>query len=136
MTVHRFEGIFSHLYCNDNTMQKQRGVEGYERLFKIRPIIAKLNDNFRKNAERETHVSVDEQIIPFKGRHSLKINMLKKPKKWGLPEHPDMCTNLDLRVIIFLMTILSTVWGMKVWWNTCQTVFQNGGKHLFFNAVK
>ena len=83
MTVNRFEEIFSLLHCNDNTMQKQRDEEGYDRLFKIRPIIARLNDNFRKNAERETHVSVDEQIIPFKGRHSLKIYMVKKPKKWG-----------------------------------------------------
>lgn len=28
-------------------------------------------------------VSIDEQIIPFKGRHSLKVYMMKKPNKWG-----------------------------------------------------
>ena len=28
-------------------------------------------------------MSVDEQIVPSKGRHSLKVYMKKKPKKWG-----------------------------------------------------
>ena len=31
----------------------------------------------------ETHQSVDEQIIPFKGKHSLKRYLPKKPHKWG-----------------------------------------------------
>lgn len=83
MTVNRFEAIFSLLHSNDNTLQKKKGEEGYDRLYKIRPIITKLNKNFSDSAERETHASVDEQIIPFKGRHSLKVYMMKKPKKWG-----------------------------------------------------
>ncbi|XP_064641343.1 piggyBac transposable element-derived protein 3-like [Lineus longissimus] len=28
-------------------------------------------------------MSVDEQIVPFKGRHSLKVYVEKKPNKWG-----------------------------------------------------
>ena len=31
----------------------------------------------------ETHVAVDEQVVPFKGASSLKRYLPKKPKKWG-----------------------------------------------------
>ncbi|XP_035731241.1 piggyBac transposable element-derived protein 3-like [Vespa mandarinia] len=51
-------------------------------LQKIRPILNKLVKNFNHIPMSE-HVCVDEQIIPFKGRHRLKNYMPKKPKKWG-----------------------------------------------------
>ncbi|XP_035731240.1 piggyBac transposable element-derived protein 3-like [Vespa mandarinia] len=51
-------------------------------LQKIRPILDKLVKNFNHIPMSE-HVCVDEQIIPFKGRHKLKNYMPKKPKKWG-----------------------------------------------------
>ncbi|GFO32946.1 hypothetical protein PoB_005945100 [Plakobranchus ocellatus] len=44
----------------------------------------KLGVQFETCAEKELHASVDEQIIPFKSRHSLTVYyMLKNPKKWG-----------------------------------------------------
>ena len=35
-----------------------------------------------QNYENENNMSVDETIIPFKGRNSLKQYLPKKPKKW------------------------------------------------------
>ena len=42
-----------------------------------------VNANFKKNAQPEKCLSVDEQIIPSKGRHSMKVYMSKNPQKWG-----------------------------------------------------
>ncbi|XP_014678507.1 PREDICTED: piggyBac transposable element-derived protein 3-like [Priapulus caudatus] len=83
MTVNRFDEIFSLLHSCDNALQKERGADGYDRLYKVRDLITQLNENITQCAEMETCLSVDEQIIPFKGRHSLKIYMKNKPKKWG-----------------------------------------------------
>lgn len=83
MTVNRFEEIISILHANDNELEKKKGEPGFDRLHKIRPLLVALNNNFDLCANKETHVSVDEQIIPFKGRHSLKVYMMKKPNKWG-----------------------------------------------------
>ncbi|KAI4479444.1 hypothetical protein M0802_014391 [Mischocyttarus mexicanus] len=51
-------------------------------LQKIRPILDKLVKNFNRISMSE-HICVDEQMVPFKGRHRLKNYMPKKPKKWG-----------------------------------------------------
>ena len=83
MTVNRFEEILSVFHVNDNGLMKGRGERGYDRLHKVRPLIELVNRAFKANAEPETFVSVDEQMIPFKGRHGLKCYMMKKPKKWG-----------------------------------------------------
>lgn len=83
MTVNRYEEILSVLHANDNNLEKKKGEPGFDNLHKVRPLIDMLSSTFARCAEPEMYVSVDEQIIPFKGRHSLKVYMLKKPKKWG-----------------------------------------------------
>ena len=83
MTVNRFEEILSILHANDNDLEIAKGQPGYDRLHKVRPLLDSVLDRFKKCAEKEIQVSVDEQIIPFKGRHSLKTYMMKKTKKWG-----------------------------------------------------
>ena len=38
---------------------------------------------FKNAVLPETFMSVDEQVAPFKGVHSMKCYLSKKPKKWG-----------------------------------------------------
>ena len=83
MSCNRFEQILAIIHLNDNELMRDRGDAGYDRLHKIRPLLEKLNVQFEACAEKEMKVSVDEQIVPFKGRHSLKVYMMKKPNKWG-----------------------------------------------------
>ena len=52
-------------------------------LFKIRPFLESLRRNM-KNVEPEVCHSIDKQIIPFKGRSSLKQYNKNKPHKWDL----------------------------------------------------
>lgn len=37
-----------------------------------------------KKIDREEHISIDEFIIPFKGRSVLKQYIKNKPHKWGI----------------------------------------------------
>ena len=83
MTCNRFEEILSLLHLNDNELIKPKGHPNYDPLFRVRPLLSKLSANFEKCAERENCVAVDEMMIPFKGRHALKVYMMKKPKKSG-----------------------------------------------------
>ena len=48
----------------------------------IRPLLRMLKENCCKVTPEEYN-SVDEQMIPLKGRSSLRKYMPKKPKKWG-----------------------------------------------------
>lgn len=71
------------LHFNDNNdCVTDRDSPNYDRLFKIRPLLS----SFRKRCleiSNEEFQSIDEQMIPFKGRSHLKQYMPKKPKKWG-----------------------------------------------------
>lgn len=83
MPVKRFEQIKQFLHFCDNSQQIKKGQDGYDPLFKVRAIF----DNIRKvcqAVEPTEYQSVDEMMIPFKGRLSFKQYMPKKPTKWGI----------------------------------------------------
>jgi hypothetical protein len=50
----------------------------------VRKLLDILNKNFKANAGMEEVVSVDEQMIPYKGTLLLKVFMKNKPSKWGI----------------------------------------------------
>ena len=50
-------------------------------MFKIRPLFEHLRKNCVKQIPEE-HNSIDERMIPFKGRSFLRRYMLNKPHKW------------------------------------------------------
>lgn len=70
------------LHMNDNLHAKPRRTDGYDRLFKVRPILDLLKQNMRKVAP-EQRQSIDGQVIPFKGRSTVKQYLKSKPHKWG-----------------------------------------------------
>lgn len=55
---------------------------GFDKAFKIRPILDRLRNIFQ-TVPKEEHLCVDEQIIPTKARTSLKQYNPAKPHKWG-----------------------------------------------------
>lgn len=69
MSRDSFEKILVNLHCNDNSLLPQNNKD---KLFKLRPIIEKLNISFKNNYYGTRQVSVDESMIQFKGRSSLK----------------------------------------------------------------
>lgn len=80
----RFEQIVSCLHLSDNKQQPAKGEPGYDKLYKVRKMLNLLNISFKSNAEMEQIVSVDEQMIPYKGTLQLKVYMKNKPSKWGI----------------------------------------------------
>ena len=83
MSINRFEEIVSVIHFNDNNKLPNRNSPLYNKCFKVQPLIDQFRAKFSLLAIPETYMSVDEQIIPFKGAHSLKRYLPKKPKKRG-----------------------------------------------------
>ena len=79
MTCNRWEAIKNHLHFNNNDTIPPDNID---KLFKIRPLLSSLLTKFQSTPIDE-HLSLDEQIVPFKGKSSLKQYNPKKPKKWG-----------------------------------------------------
>ena len=84
MTRDRFEEIVNLLHMSNNLLQPKSTDPDYDRLYKVRNLLVALNTNFKKNAEMEKVMAVDEQMIPFKGKLGLKVYMKNKPSKWGI----------------------------------------------------
>ncbi|KAH8036620.1 hypothetical protein HPB51_002674 [Rhipicephalus microplus] len=79
--VNHFEEIrrFLHFKDNSDTLSFQNNhVAG------IGPVIAALNEAFCSAVDSEEYRSVDEMVIPFKRRSSIKQYLPSKPKRWGV----------------------------------------------------
>ncbi|XP_067300961.1 piggyBac transposable element-derived protein 2-like [Pseudorasbora parva] len=79
----RFDNLRTYIHMNDNTNVKQKGEPGYDPLFKVRPVLEKVRSNCLKVEPEENH-SIDEQMIPFKGKIGMKQYIKNKPHKWGI----------------------------------------------------
>ena len=83
MTSKKFKKIVEIIHCNDNTSNPPRGQQGHDKLHKLRPVINKINTNLSHAYKPSGTVSVDESMIAFKGRSSMKQYMPMKPVKRG-----------------------------------------------------
>ncbi|KAJ8912592.1 hypothetical protein NQ315_000460 [Exocentrus adspersus] len=81
ISVNRFEQILRFLHFTNNA---DLSPDHPDKLKKIRPFLDKLQNNFLAAAEAEEYEAIDEQILPLKGRLSIKQYLPKKPKKWGI----------------------------------------------------
>ena len=84
MTVARFETITQYLHVNDNSKMPARGIPGFDKLFKVRPFLESIRANFLFQYVPHKEVAIDEAMIKFKGRSSLKQYMPMKPIKRGI----------------------------------------------------
>ncbi|XP_042148640.1 piggyBac transposable element-derived protein 4-like [Ixodes scapularis] len=84
MTFKGFQAIMNSLHLNNNELEKKRGEDGFDKLAtKVRPLVTALSERFLREYAPSTHQSIDESMIPFKGRSSLKQYMPMKPIKRG-----------------------------------------------------
>ena len=82
MSRNRFEEIKKCIHFSDNSKAPKRDEEGFDKLYKIRPLLDKIRACFNA-IPMDNFLSVDEQIIPFKGTSCIKQYMPSKPNKWG-----------------------------------------------------
>ena len=80
----RFREISRYLHFVDNASLPERGSPGYDRLGKVRPVIDHLTKTFNDLYEPHREVAVDEAMINFTGRSSVKQYMPMKPVKRGI----------------------------------------------------
>nr|XP_047124329.1 piggyBac transposable element-derived protein 3-like [Hydra vulgaris] len=77
----RFAQILSNIHVNDNAAEPN---DNKDKLYKLRPLINQLNSNFVKLYNVSQCISIDESMILFKGRSSLKQYNPMKPIKKGV----------------------------------------------------
>ncbi|KRZ73835.1 PiggyBac transposable element-derived protein 2 [Trichinella papuae] len=84
MSGNRFRDVMRYLHFNDNSEAVlDRESPRYDRLFKVRPLIESIRQSCLR-LEQEEYQSIDEEIIPYKGKNKIKHYNPKKPKKWGI----------------------------------------------------
>ena len=84
MSSRRFELILRFLHLNDSTTQPQRGQQGFNKLYKIQPLLDLLLPSFKDCYTPSQFISIDESMIAFKSRLSFLQYLPKKPHKWGM----------------------------------------------------
>ena len=98
MSRSQFRNIKYHLHFNDNNL----AAASTDRLFKVRPLIS-LANNASKNIDLKENdkLSVDESMISYDGRNSLKQFIRQKPirfgfKAWCLCSSDGFLQNFDI----------------------------------------
>ena len=80
----RFRELSRYLHFVDNNTLLPWDSTEYDRLGKVRPLIDHLSQKFKSLYEVNREVTVDEAMIKFQGRSSLKQYMPLKPTKRGI----------------------------------------------------
>ena len=83
MTAKHFEKLKRCIHFNNNDDALPKSHNEFDKLFKIRPLIDSVLPKCQAIPTEEHH-SIDEQIIPTKGRSGLRQYLPKKPNKWGI----------------------------------------------------
>lgn len=83
MSRNRFDNLRTNFHISDNDLMLPRDNPLHDKLFKIRPFISSVQNNFKK-IQAEEFCAIDEIIIPFKGRSQMKQYNQNKPHKWGI----------------------------------------------------
>lgn len=83
LSLNKFEFVRQNIHFSNNENMVLRGNEGYDRLFKLRPVIKALQDKFR-SVPFEEILCVDEQMCPTKARSYLKMYMPKYLTSGGI----------------------------------------------------
>ncbi|CAG4957859.1 unnamed protein product [Parnassius apollo] len=83
MTLKRFQKLMKYLHLNDNANMPNRNDDNCDKLYKIKPLLDYINVKCQTNAKNTHSQSIDECMIKFKGRSTLKQYMTMKPIKRG-----------------------------------------------------
>ena len=81
---HRYKEISRYLHFADNNILSPRGSSHYDCLGKVRPLLDHLSSKFLALHNPGKNLSVDEAMIKFQGRSTLKQYMPMKPVKRGI----------------------------------------------------
>lgn len=83
MSIKRFLKILRNLHLNDNEKMPARGSTSFDKLHKIRPLLSHFQKIFPSLFSPSQFISIDESMVGFKGRSTMKQYMPMKPVKRG-----------------------------------------------------
>ena len=81
MSRSRFDKLSKYFHLNSNANQLPREDVNHNKLFKVRPLRDRVIERCQTELRPERDLSVDEAMIKFKGRLSMKQYMPMKPIK-------------------------------------------------------
>ena len=84
MTKNRFEELCQYLHFNDSSLEPKGGEDNFDRLYKVRPVLAGILDRIETVYEPSKCMSIDEGMIAFRGRLCFRQYMPAKPTKYGV----------------------------------------------------
>ena len=74
----------SHYFCvSDKTKEIPKDNPGYDKLFKVRPVVEQLQTLFPKYWVFGHNICIDESVISMKSKDRAKQYLPNKPNKWG-----------------------------------------------------
>ena len=80
----RFLQIYRYLHVSDDTHFIPRGAANHDPLFKVRPLLDLLQTRFRTLYRPARDISIDESMIPYKGRIYFKQYIPSKRARFGI----------------------------------------------------
>lgn len=102
MTQKRFLFILKNLHLNDNTLMPQRESIEFDKLYKIRPMVDHLNFVYESSFFPGRNLSVDETMVGFKGRSTIKQYLPMKPTKRGFKIWA-LCCSVTVYLLKFMV---------------------------------
>ncbi|XP_045108998.1 uncharacterized protein LOC123503369 isoform X4 [Portunus trituberculatus] len=101
MPVNRFGWLLGNIHLNDNTLMPDRKSPEYDKLYKVCPFLKAMQENFERHFLPSCSVAVDESMIKFKGRSSMKQYQPNKPikrgyKVWMMADKSGYCLKFDI----------------------------------------
>ena len=138
MSLRRFQQILRNLHLNDNSQMPQRDQPNFDRLYKVRPLLDFLNKRYKEVFYPNRNLSIDESMIGFKGRSTLKQYMPLKPIKRGFKVWAIACATTGFLVGFEVYQGKSTIYDNSLTLGenvvlSLSTVFQTLGYCLFFD---
>ncbi|KAF2904101.1 hypothetical protein ILUMI_02076 [Ignelater luminosus] len=83
MSQNRFSFLLGHIYTNHNSIEPKKGQPGFDKLYKVHPMLDKLSETFEKSYKPTRCQAIDESMIRFKGKISFRQYVSMKPIKKG-----------------------------------------------------
>ena len=88
MSSHRFELLLKFLHISDSRWQPSRREAGYDKLYKVRPLLNILLENFQRSYTPTQNLSIDESMVGFKGRLAFLqyMGQTERSNRKGIPD--------------------------------------------------
>ncbi|KAK7089368.1 hypothetical protein V1264_025076 [Littorina saxatilis] len=84
MSLKRYQKLKEFIHLADNDHLPDPADVNRDRLFKVRDLLDMANQSFLEHYTPDCDISIDEAMVAFKGRSTLRMYMPIKPIKWGM----------------------------------------------------